>query len=308
MNQPLALRVIGVPTANTTPLPRLVARWQRDMTAVGKSPRTIGDRVECVMLLARHAEVAPHEATEEDILGWLAAQEHWSQSTRYTRFTQIAAWFRWLHVGEHIETNPMARIPRPAHALARPRPFSPEHMRLIVGVRMHKRTRVMVYLAVCQGLRVHEIAKVKGEDVDLIDRTITVTGKGNKTETLPLHPLVADLASCMPGRGWWFPSNSTREGEHVLGRSVSDIVRKVIRRAGIHRGSAHAMRHTYATQLLDQGTELLVVKELMRHSSAATTQRYVRVADDRPVAAINSFDPFRGREPRSRLADRGESA
>ena len=102
----------------------------------------------------------------------------------------------------------------------------------------------MVLLAALAGLRVHEIAKVRGEDVDIDDRTLRVTGKGGRSDTLPLHPLLVAAALTMPTRGWWFPANSRRPGDHVHPKSVSDIIGQAMRRAGIV-GTPHALRHSY---------------------------------------------------------------
>ncbi|MFE7747203.1 tyrosine-type recombinase/integrase, partial [Nocardia sp. NPDC057455] len=172
-----------------------------------------------------------------------------------------------------------------------PKPFTPAELRRIEATNMHFRTRVMVRLALCQGFRVHEVAKVRGEDFDLVARTVTVTGKGGVTATLPLHDLVYEVALEMPRSGWWFPANATRPGEHVLPGSVTDMIRKVCKRAGI-RGWAHRLRHSFGTGLLDSNVDVRVVQELMRHASLGTTQVYTKVSDYRRTDAMDSFDPF----------------
>ena len=63
----------------------------------------------------------------------------------------------------------------------------------------------MVLLAALQGLRAHEVAKLKGEDLDLEAGTMVVKGKGDVTAMLPLHPLVIGHAAVMPRSGFWFP-------------------------------------------------------------------------------------------------------
>lgn len=82
-------------------------------------------------------------------------------------------------------------------------------------------TRVMIMLATLAGMRVSEISRVRGEDLDLGAPSIRVVGKGRKTRTVPLHPLLVAIAATMPARGYWFPANNTRPGEHVRSKSVS---------------------------------------------------------------------------------------
>jgi integrase/recombinase XerD len=165
-------------------------------------------------------------------------------------------------------------------------------MRLLL-TRMHHRTRVMILLAALAGLRVSEIARARGDDVDVSAPRIFVIGKGGTRKWLPLHPLLVDVALEMPRRGWWFPANSTRPGDHVHPKSVSDIVGNAMRRAGA-RGTPHSLRHWTGTTLLDDGADLRTVQEILRHKSVATTQGYTKVSDVRRGEAINRLDPYRG--------------
>ncbi|MBF6134314.1 tyrosine-type recombinase/integrase [Nocardia otitidiscaviarum] len=260
------------------------------MRARGLSERTVGERIAAVQLFATSLTTGPEHATEEDIVEWLSNQR-WQATSRHTRWTQLKAWFAWLHEHGHITDNPMARIPAPKRPRSRPRPFTVEELRRIDAAPMRHRTRAMIRLALCQGFRVHEIAKARGEDFDLTAHQITVTGKGGKTAVLPMHPLVYDIAMSMPRTGWWFPSNAIARGDHVRPTSVSDTIGKVCERAGI-KGWAHRLRHSFATGLLDQGTDVRVVQELMRHESLATTQIYTLVSESRRITALETFDPF----------------
>ena len=92
---------------------------------------------------------------------------------------------------------------------------------------MHARTRSMCLLAAYQGLRVSEIAKFRGSDIDPVARELRVIGKGGVDAVLPLHPIIEAEAEKY-GPGWWFPQwkpNALGEtGGHVLGRSVSTII------------------------------------------------------------------------------------
>jgi len=107
------------------------------------------------------------------------------------------------------------------------------------------------------------------------------------------YPLLVDAALTMPTRGWWFPSNRRRPGDHVRGKGVSDIIGNAMRRADA-RGTPHCLRHWTGTTLLDDGADLRTVQELLRHKSVATTQIYTKVPDARRHDAVNRLDPYRG--------------
>jgi site-specific recombinase XerD len=137
-------------------------------------------------------------------------------------------------------------------------------------MRMNRRTRMMIMLAALAGLRAHEIAKIHGEDFHLDARTLRVTGKGGRTDTLPLHQLLLDAAMTMPRRGWWFPANNRRPGQHVHGKAVSDIIGGVMRRSGVP-GTPHCLRHSFGSNIVAGGTDLRTAQTLLRHVNLNTT-------------------------------------
>lgn len=228
--------------------------WMTWQYAQSLSARTVEERLGTIGRVARWNEVQPELLTVEHVVTWLAEGGDWSATTRHTYHSHLNSWFEWLQRMGHRDDNPMIRVGKPRRPRGKPHPVADEHLPRLLGTRMRKRTRVMILLATLAGLRVHEIAKFRGEHVDLVGRTITVTGKGGHREVLPLHPLLLEAAYTMPRRGFWFPANSTREG-HMLWRSVSGTIREVMRRAGVP-GSAHSLRHWYGTTLVATGTDL----------------------------------------------------
>jgi integrase/recombinase XerD len=166
---------------------------------------------------------------------------------------------------DHRVDNPMIKLPAPKDPDRVPRPFSDDDdlMRLLTTPMRH-RTRVMILLATLAGLRVGEISRVRGEDIDITGPRMFVTGKGGSKSWLPLHPLLVDAAQTMPFQGWWFPANSRRPGDHIHPKSVSDIIGQAMRRAGAS-GTPHNLRHWTGTTLLDDGADLRTVQELLRH-------------------------------------------
>jgi hypothetical protein len=115
---------------------------------------------------------------------------------------------------------------------------------------------------------------------------LRVTGKGARTDTIPLHPLLVAAALTMPIRGWWFPANARRPGQHLHSKSVSDIIGNAMRRAGIP-GTPHSLRHWYGTNLVSSGADLRTAQTLLRHANLQTTAVYVQVADGKRVEAID---------------------
>lgn len=281
-----ALRLVHNSNGAGMDMPLLEA-FELHQRAAGRSERWIVDSLRVLKHLERSAGRAVDELSAVDVARFLARPEL-SVSSRATYFGSIHGFYRWWSGnGGVLVTAGLARAKAPKGV---PRPVATADLKRLLDMPgLHQRTRVMIALAAFAGLRVSEIAKFRGEDIDLGRGQITVVGKGNKPAVLPLHPLLAEAASRMPRRGWWFPGNSRRPGEHVRWKSVSDIIGQAMRRADIV-GTPHALRHWHATALLEAEVDLRTVQTLMRHSNLETTARYTLVTDKRCVEAIGRLD------------------
>jgi site-specific recombinase XerD len=269
-------------------LPDRVAEWQTWQFAQSLSARTVAERTAAVMRCAQWTAAAPDTLRPQQIAAWLAEGGDWSARTRWTYHSALTAWFRWLERQEYLAVNPMDKIGSPRRPRSEPRPVSDSNMRRLLRLPMHRRTRAMMLLASLQGLRVHEVAKVKAEHLDLIARTIIVAGKGGVTATLPLHHLVIEHAYLMPRRGFWFPGP---DRGHQRRESISGTIKEAMVRAGV-AGSAHQLRHWFGTALVKAGVDLRTTQELMRHQNLASTAIYTAVADEQRAKGIQLLDPF----------------
>lgn len=270
-----------------------VADWEVWQVAQRLSRRTIEERLRIIRQCHAETGLQPISIDAPGIVRWIADHDDdWSDSTACTYTSYLAAWFKWLQITDRRIDNPMVKVGTPRAPDREPRPITDADVVKLLQTRMWTSTRRMILLALLAGLRVHEIAKIRGEDVDCGTRMLWVKGKGKRLKSVPLHPILLEMAAEMPAAGWWFPMRG-HESEHILAKSVSDIIGRTMRRAGV-RGTPHCCRHWYGSTLLDNGVDIRVVQELMRHKSLATTQIYTRVPDQRRHEAIGRLDPFRG--------------
>lgn len=268
----------------------LVMLWQTWQFAQSLSKRTVHERTSTVIRMAKWCVAAPQEATLDQIVCWLAEGGDWSPRTRHTYHAALNAWFLWLQKQGYRADNPMVMVGTPRRPRSEPRPISDHDLIRLLGVRKNRRTRAMILLAAFAGLRVHEIAKVRAEHLDLIGRHMVVTGKGGSTDSLPLHHLIVEHAYLMPREGWWFPGS---DHGHQRRESVGGTIKGAMIRAGVP-GSAHQLRHWFGTALVETGSDLRTAQELLRHANLGSTQIYTRVTDQRRVEGIDRLDPFRG--------------
>jgi integrase/recombinase XerD len=272
--------------AITPELDALLTGWAMWMRGQGQRERTVED---CVGTLRRFAYLHgdPMHCTSSDVNAFLGRPI--APTTRAANFGQLRAFFQFMALSGRRLDHPMVGLRPPRVPRAVPRPITTGQLRTLLATPMHRRARTMVLLAAYQGLRVHEIAKVRGEDFDVENGTLRVAGKGGHVAVLPLHPIVADQVIYHPRSGYWFPSYiGNRNGDQaaVLSRSVSNVLSQAMARAGVP-GSAHSLRHWFATELVRSGIDLRTTQTLMRHASIATTQRYVGIdAEQLTSAAI----------------------
>lgn len=258
-----------------------LAEWADWMRAAPLSARTIAERVWLVRLLAVRMDTNPVRCDWRTVTRFLA-DERFTAGTVQTYQSQLRAWFSWLvRVGARVD-DPMLTLPRPRPGRRMPHPIETDELARLLSSSMYRRTRMMILLGAYEGLRAHEIAKTRGEDLGAT--VLRVLGKGNAAAVVPLHPAVEVEAGGYPARGWWFPSPADR-ARPVSANSVSATVSAAMRRAGI-RGTAHSLRHWYGTTMLRAGANIRVVQENMRHASLASTQIYTKVDDRERAAAV----------------------
>jgi integrase/recombinase XerD len=271
-------------------------RWEAWMRAAGRSPQTIKTRLSGIETLCRHAGVTSVTAvTADHITAWLADCE--APWTRSTYWMTVRCWVGWALAEGIICADPTARLAKPRTPKCVPRPVSDAVIRQLLNgfedgfeddrnKKCHKnppRIRAYVALAALAGLRVSEIARVRGEDIDPAG-WLFVDGKGGTRAAIPLHPQLATIAATMPPVDWWFPHN----GSHVSGEWVSTCIRRALRAVG-STATAHQLRHSFGTAVLRSSHDLRVTQELLRHSSPASTAIYTQVADLDKVDAIRAL-------------------
>lgn len=262
-----------------------VSLWISFQKAANLSPRTIKDRADTIRFLEEWTGKSALETTTRDIVRFMARDV--APATRSTYATIFRVFFRWCVEQGLLEKSPMDGAPVPRRPKYAPRPLENVQLSRVLEKANRKRTRAMVLLAALAGLRVHEIAKIRGEDFDLERQTVAVVGKGNKRAVVPLHPILVELCKTMPNYGYWFPSYADST-QPITGKAVGSAISSAMQRAGV-AGTAHQLRHWYGTALLEAGSDLRTVQELMRHESLATTQIYTRVTSERRRDAIQAL-------------------
>jgi site-specific recombinase XerD len=174
------------------------------------------------------------------------------------------------------------RIPRPRKEHRLPEVLSPEEVARMLARTRNPKHRALLMLLYCAGLRVGEVIRLHPSDLD-VDRGLVrvCKGKGGKDRYTLLARRAADAVrlylDAYPTGPWLFPGS--KPGRHLTSRSVQRVVKQAATAAGIAKDvTTHTLRHSFATHLLEGGTNLRVIQVLLGHQSARTTQIYTHVA------------------------------
>ena len=253
------------------------------------SPATIRNRGSILSTLMKRSGVNLLEQTQRTIRTHLG-RVGISAGTARTERNAIVTFYDYCVIDGYLEENPAARIPAVKAPKGEPRPFAREQIEELLRVTRQQRSRAMIMLGYYQGFRVSQIARVRADDVDHLTQTIRTVAKGSKDRRLPMHPEIGKLSRTMPAEGWWFPSPK-HEGQPISGHAVTDRITILKKRAGITdaRLTPHSLRHSFGTDLVDQGVDIRVVQELMLHEDLSTTQIYTRVSEQRKREAIEKL-------------------
>lgn len=276
--------------------------WAQQMRAEGLSKRTITEWPRVAVRAARWADTCPTRLATADLIDYLAGLP--SASTRQTYYSALQAWHRWLLATGRRTDNPLDGLRRPRAPRREPHPVATLHLEALLASGIRRRTRTAILLCAYEGLRVHEAAKIRGEDVDLVGQRLRVVGKGGVEKWLPLHPTIATEARRYPRRGYWFPSPK-RPGRAIRRDSLSAVISRAMRRCEIP-GTAHSLRHWFGTELMRSGANAREAQELLRHANLNTVAIYTLVAADAVRTAINRL-PVVLPAPRSLSTERTAS-
>lgn len=201
---------------------------------------------------------------------------------------EIATFFRWLASKQYIDRDPTIGMKKIKYQAAPRVPLSDDELVQLKNACKSARDKLLVSLLYETGCRVSEVTHIKLADVDMGHKSITVTGKGNKTRTVFFQANTKYLieeylkARRNPDSPYLFTSNHTAKEIGPLSKdSLEREMRILCKDAGLEvHCTPHTLRHTYATDMLKRGADITHIQKLLGHSSVDTTMIYADVSMD----------------------------
>jgi integrase/recombinase XerC len=268
--------------------------------------------------------LSPTDIDVAGIRGFLSElyQRGNSRASAARKLTAIRTFCRYLRREGVLEQDPSALVGAPRREEKLPAHLElPEIETLLAmpdtAAPLGRRDRAILELFYASGLRLSELVGLDLEDVNLSSRVVRVLGKGRKERIVPFNrATAAALRAWLGDRGRFAPEAETRaptkqsgreaprgrrrgdplfvnyRGGRLSTRSVDRLVRKYVALCSTRFGiSPHALRHSFATHLLERGADLRTIQELLGHARLSTTQRYTHVNAAGLIATYRKSHP-----------------
>ncbi|MDO4502954.1 MAG: tyrosine recombinase [Coriobacteriia bacterium] len=267
-------------------------------------------------LWAARRELDPLNVTLRQIRGFLAEQDRagYARSTINRRLSSLRGFFGYCQSCELCQGNPAAALQGPKQPKTLPKVLRRSDMTRLLAVHAavdldgrpreqsasDLRDQALLELLYACGVRVSEAAGLKPADVDLAQGQARVMGKGSKERIVPLHgTAIAALKDYLDrGRSELLGEKDcahlfvTTRGNPMSADAIRVMFKRSLQQAGLDPSlSPHAMRHTFATDVLDGGADLRSVQEMLGHASLSTTQIYTHLTPTRLQVAHAQAHP-----------------
>jgi len=280
---------------------------QFGVSLTAASPHTISAYLSDVNLfiewVGRQSIVTPDAVTKDVVrqyIGFLTTMKM-AKRTTGRKLAALRRYFGWLTRNQKISVDPTIGVRTPSDTGRLPKVLTNEQL----GALLHTddtdqpdwkiaRDTAVIELLYGSGLRVSELCSLDIDSINVKQLAVSVMGKGGKERRVPVgEPSLVALKQWVALRTE-VVANSSTVALFVNSRGTrlgTRDVRRIIDARSLAPTHPHALRHTYATHLLDNGADLRAVQELLGHADVATTQRYTHVSKERLKSAYGTSHP-----------------
>ena len=280
---------------------------QFGVSLTAASPHTISAYLSDVNLfiewVGRQSILTPEAVTKDIVrqyIGFLTTMKM-AKRTTGRKLAALRRYFGWMVRNQQISIDPTIGVRTPSDTGRLPKVLTNEQL----GALLHTgdteqpdwkiaRDTAVIELLYGSGLRVSELCSLDVDSINVKQLAVSVMGKGGKERRVPVgEPSLVALKQWVALRTE-VVTNSSTVALFVNSRGTrlgTRDVRRIIDARSIAPTHPHALRHTYATHLLDNGADLRAVQELLGHADVATTQRYTHVSKERLKSAYGTSHP-----------------
>jgi site-specific recombinase XerD len=289
--------IFSMPTVSRLP-EKFSAQWElkldTELRSRKYSPRTRKSYIMFNRMLCRILQKTPDEIQPYDVTQFLAKLEHdkeYCASSMNLAVSAIKFFFKNV-----LKNDTITDHHRPHNDKRLPVVLSKDEIAKMLSHEKNPKHRLLLMLVYSSGLRVSEVVALKREHIDISRKVIYIRlGKGRKDRSTVLAEkaaaFVEEYCEFYGIQTWLFPGQ--RPNRPLTIRSAQHIFDKALRCAEIPKKiSIHSLRHTFATHLLESGTDIRYIQTLLGHANLRTTERYTHVARRNVLSIKSPLDSF----------------
>jgi integrase/recombinase XerD len=253
----------------------ILSKLDTELQIRGMSKQTVSTyHLHCKKFL-EFANKEPEQIEEDDIKAYLAEKMSHDAAPRSVALAKAAIIFMTNELLGKLIKIKTPKIPRSVPAV-----LNKEEIKRLINAAKSDKHRLIVKLLYSSGLRLSELVNLKLEDLELDNKTGWVRGgKGGKDRMIILSDTVVEHVKQFRGErkiGYILQGR----GDHMSGRSVQKALDELAKRAEITKNvHPHMLRHSFATHLLEAGTDIRKIQVLLGHADLSTTQIYTQVTN-----------------------------
>jgi len=226
-------------------------------------------------------------------------ERNFKMRTVARRLSTLRSFFKFLTREGYLKTNPLISLSSPKQEKHLPLFLTEDEVTRLIEAAIPKderglRDRAILETFYSTGIRISELVGLDTQDIDFIGGIAKVMGKGKKERMVPIGDVaIKTIRAYLEKRKKQTDALFlNKSGRRITDRGVRDIVKKHLRLASIKQGvSAHTLRHSFATHLLNRGADLRSVQELLGHVNLSTTQIYTHLTTDRLKSVYDKAHP-----------------
>ena len=243
----------------------------------------------------------------KDIKGYLMKMYKLSykRSTIARKISSLRSFYKYLVNNDIIEDNPFLLVSLPKKEKKLPSFLYYNELEDLFDIpkmdtHLGQRNRLIIEMLYATGIRVGELVSIKIDDIDLNNRLIRITGKGNKSRNVIYGEYCEDILHTYLNDGYIKLIKDKAKtnliinnlGGPITDRAIRYIINNIVRETSLKKHvSPHSIRHTFATHMLESGADLLTVQELLGHASLSTTQIYTHITSEHLRSVYLSSHP-----------------
>lgn len=243
------------------------------------SPRTRQSYLHCLRVFFLHIGEDAERADEERVRKFLLALEQRGASPQTRNIHLSAIKFYYQSV---VRSGVRVAIPAAKKRAALPVVLSRDEIRRMLEVTANAKHRLLIALAYAAGLRVSEVVGLRVSDLNLPELTVHIKQAKGQKDRISILPekLRDELSRLIAGKSGDAHVFASARGGALTTRTAQKIFEHALLKASIQKHATfHSLRHSFATHLLENGTDVRYVQELLGHHNIRTTQRYTQVTN-----------------------------